>query len=352
MNTVLVTGASGFIGRFLILALLKKGDTVFALLRHPKEQLVEIQTWLTQQGLPANQNLYGVQGDLAKNDLGVSPIDWQSMQSVQIIYNCGGLYHWGMQIEHARAVNVHGAIRLLELTAQHLKINNFVHVSGFILAVQDYMNDLGINIDMDGSQVGWESVYQKAGAYAGSKLEAHFAVKRTAKALNIPLSTVLPSAVIGHSQTGEISTSQDIAKTITKLLHKKLPIVPKGYILMVSVDELTDFMVQMVDFPESIGQDYLLTSDNPLDLKTALTICAESAHVPAPYLSISIPLLKVIAKIRPLAKLLELEKETLNFIRNEPLDITATFKMQRKMGLKGASLIDSLKNTTRFLSEI
>jgi dihydroflavonol-4-reductase len=350
MNTVLVTGASGFIGRFLILALLKKGDTVFALLRKPQEQLVEIQTWLKQYGVTESQNLYAVQGDLAQSDLGISANGWQAMQSVQVVYNCGGLFHWGMQVEHARAVNVQGAVRLVELTAQHLKINQFIHVSGFTLAIRDHMNELGINTDLDGTQMNWTSVYQKAGAYEGSKLEAHFAVKRTAQALNIPLSIVLPSGVIGHSQTGEISTSQDIAKTIIKLLQRKLPIVPKGYLFMVSVDELTHFMAHIADFPESIGQEYVLSSANPLNLKAALSICAESAHVPAPFLSIPVPMLKLIAKIPPLARFLELELEMLNFIRTEPLDITATIEMQRKMGLVGTTLMDSLKNSTRFLS--
>lgn len=42
----LVTGATGFVGRFLILELLKKRHQVFALMRHPPKQEQALKQWL------------------------------------------------------------------------------------------------------------------------------------------------------------------------------------------------------------------------------------------------------------------------------------------------------------------
>ena len=47
MTHVLVTGASGYIGRYLVKELLDKGDCVTVLLRRPAAQLPVLQEWAT-----------------------------------------------------------------------------------------------------------------------------------------------------------------------------------------------------------------------------------------------------------------------------------------------------------------
>jgi dihydroflavonol-4-reductase len=349
MNTVLVTGASGFIGRFLILSLLKKGDTVFALLRKPENQLPELREWLKKYGVTQSSRLLPIYGDLSQPDLAIGEEDWRAMQSVQIIYNCGGLYAWRMNAAQARQVNLHGAIRLLELGSQRLRLDRFVHVSGYMLSIQSHLNKLGIN--SDGEHDDWDSVYRQVGAYEASKIEAHFAVKRTARLLQVPLTVAHPAGVIGHSTTGEISLSQDVAKTMIKLLRGKLPAVPRGFLPMIGVDELADFMAYVVDYPESTDQEYVLANSDQIDLKTALTLCAQTVHARIPFLSISVATLGMIAKSNFLARLFDIEKETLNFIQAGPIDIQATREMRRKMGLPEASLKRSLSKTAYFIHQ-
>ena len=43
---ILVTGATGFIGRFLLAQLLAQGERVVVLLRRPEPQMAELQAWL------------------------------------------------------------------------------------------------------------------------------------------------------------------------------------------------------------------------------------------------------------------------------------------------------------------
>jgi thioester reductase-like protein len=67
-----VTGATGFIGRFLVEDLLKRGDTVYALVRkHSQKKLADLrETWGVD-----DKRVIGIVGDLGKQRLGVSDAD-------------------------------------------------------------------------------------------------------------------------------------------------------------------------------------------------------------------------------------------------------------------------------------
>lgn len=346
MNTVLVTGASGFIGRFLIHALLSKGDRVYALLRRPEQQYPELQAWLHQHGIDDHGLLQPIHGDLSQPDLAISAADWQAMHRVTVIYHSGAVMAWGMTAAHARLTNVTGSTQLLRLAHQHLHLERFVQLSGFMLTIAAHLRSLGISSD---GTADWPAVYRQVGAYEASKFESHYAVKQLAQQLAIPLTVIHPSLVIGHSHSGEISTTQDFAKTIANLLRRKLPVAPKGSLPMIAVDELTAFMAHVVDVPESAGMEYVMANRETLPLIEALSVCAQTAGVPAPYGTLPVGFFKALGRSRWLARLLDIEPETLNFIRHESLDTTASHAMQQRLGLAESPLTDTLARTTRYL---
>ncbi len=346
MHTVLVTGASGFIGRFLILALLNKGDTVYALLRQPEQQLPALRHWLGQHGLTDHRQLHAIYGDLSQPDLAISAANWQAMHDVTVVYHGGAVMAWGMTMGDARQTNVIGSTQLLRLAQQHFQLARFVQLSGFMLTIEPHLRALGIDA---AGHADWPAVYRQVGAYEASKFEAHFAIKHLAQKLDVPLTVIHPSVVIGHSQSGEIASNQDFAKTVTNLIRRKLPLVPQGSLPMIAVDELTAFMAQISDVPESAGQEYVMANRDSLTLKQALTLCAQSAHVPAPYGVLPMGFFQALSKIRWLARLLEIEPETLSFIRQESLDIRASQAMQLRLGLSEFPLANTLHHTTRYL---
>jgi thioester reductase-like protein len=269
------------------------------------------------------------------------------MQAVNVVYHSGAVMAWGLDMAAARQTNLHGAMQLLRLTHQHLSLTRFVQVSGFLVMLPNYLRDLGI--DADGRNTDWPAVYKDVGGYEASKLETHFAIKHLAAELGVPLTVIHPSLVIGHSQSGEISLTQDYAKTVGNLLQRKLPLVPRGAIPMIAVDELTAFMARIIDVPEAIGQEYVLASSDTRSLKDTLTICAQTAHVPAPYGTLPMGVFKALSQIGWLARLLEIEAETLSFIRSERPDLTQTHAMQQQLGLSLAPLTHTLQHTTRYL---
>lgn len=349
MATVLVSGASGFVGKFLILALLRKGDTVFALLRQPQAQLAVLQHWLQTYGVNS-EKLYAVRGDFKEANAGISAADWQAMAEVTVIYHSGALFAWGLTKDEAQQVNVLGAIALLTSAANALKLTRFVQVSGYMLTMTAHLQRLGI--DDDGEKTNWPAIYQQVGAYEASKLEGHFAIKRAALRLNVPLTIIHPATVIGHSETGEIAPNQVFRSTLHDLVEGKLWAVPdgNGYRLpLVSIDYLTQFMAQIADYQDSAGQAYLVADENTPSLKAVLTHCANQRGIAAPRISMPVPLLQQLARWQWLGQQLGLSSEMLHFLRREQLNTTTSREMAAKMAIPSVLLTTALTQTMRYV---
>ncbi len=350
MNTILVTGASGFIGRFLILALLHKGEHVYALMRDPDRQFPDLARWLAAHGVRDLSRLQPIHGDLAQPDLAISAADWQTMQAVSVVYHSGAAMIWGMDMAQARQTNLHGSTQLLTLAQQHLTLRRFVQVSGFLVMLPHYLQRLGIGAD--GRDVDWPAVYAQVGAYEASKLDTHFAITHLAARLGVPLTVIHPALVIGHQPSGEIALGQDFPRTLGNLLRGKLPLVPRGNMPMIAVDALAEFMARIIDTPDAVGQQYVLAHRQQLSLKDALHICATAAGVRAPYASLPVGFFKALGRMPLLARLLDINGEALNFIRPERLSsetLQATYAMQQQLGLTEIPLADTLVRTTHYV---
>jgi len=351
MKTILVTGASGFIGRFLLKELLQKGHKVFALLRQPEQQLVTLKTWLSQQQVDTSQ-LQAIYGDLSQANAGISADDWQTMQQVTVIYHTAALFAWNLEVNTARQINVTGVLTLLKLAQQHLQIERVVQVSGYMLSIEQNIRQLGIN--NEGKHPDWLQVYRQVGVYEASKIEAHFAIKRWATEENIPLTVIHPATVIGDSQTGELASTQGFYQSLVDLFAGKLTAVPagQGYRLpLVSVDYVTRFLANVIDYNQSIGQEYVLADNKTPDLKTVLTICARSVNVVPPRFVVPIPILRILLKSSWVAQTTGLSTEILHFFRQESLSVDTANQLAMKMGLSQVDLTQALAKTTQFVQK-
>ena len=349
MKSILVTGGSGFIGRFLILELLKRGHRVSALLRQPDTQLATLRQWLAGHGVDAT-GLQAVRGDLKQPGAGISRQDWQRLSDVTAIYHSGALFAWNLSPEDARQVNVTGALELMRAAATHLRLERFVQVSGYMLTMTDHLRRL--EIQGDGASADWPAIYARTGAYEASKLESHFTIQREAAALKIPLTVIHPATLVGHADTGELPENQEMARSIRQLVAGRIPAAPGGcgYRLpLVSADYLTRFMAGVIDFPETEGQEYLLADAETPDLKTVLTQCAHAAKARPPKLVAPVPLLKAVVQWPWLAKQAGISREQIHFLRKEALDTSATERLAGRMGVHKPQLAPVLAKTTTWL---
>jgi amino acid adenylation domain-containing protein/FkbH-like protein/thioester reductase-like protein len=131
---VLLTGATGFVGRFLLVQLLQETDSsIYCLVRANSlsQARSRIRSALARWNLwreEFDRRIVAVAGDLAKPDLGLDARMLQTLgQKVGVIYHCGASMNHLETYAMARAANVESARELLKLaTSDRPKLINYV----------------------------------------------------------------------------------------------------------------------------------------------------------------------------------------------------------------------------------
>ena len=127
-----------------------------------------------------------------------------------------GAYAFGMTTEQARTANVDTARRVVRFAATLANPARLVHLSGYRVGRQD-----PATVPWSPNRIAYE--YRRLGAYEASKVESDAVVQALAATLNVRLTIVNPSTVIGDSLTGESPQTLGLAATILDLLRQKPP---------------------------------------------------------------------------------------------------------------------------------
>ncbi len=120
-----VTGATGFIGRNLLEALLEREGTVYALVREGSRGRLDD----LGQRLEAGERLVPVPGDLSKPGLGVENFD----AKIDHLFHLAAIYDMEADEETSRKTNVEGTRHVVEFANQH-KVGTFHHTSSIAVA--------------------------------------------------------------------------------------------------------------------------------------------------------------------------------------------------------------------------
>jgi nucleoside-diphosphate-sugar epimerase len=188
-RTVLVTGASGVVGRALLPALRADGTDAMCLVRRRPV---------------SGPGLRSVTGDLTKPRLGLSPRQYADLaRSIDGIVHSAAVTTFNRTDGSLEATNIDGTRRVLDLAA-NAEVPIY-HISSAYL-----------NASADGERG------RTAVGYAASKRAAEDLVRSSG------LDSVIlrPSVVIGDSATGDIAAFQGLYQVCGALLEGLLPIVP------------------------------------------------------------------------------------------------------------------------------
>ncbi|MER6999341.1 alpha/beta fold hydrolase [Streptomyces sp. NPDC000410] len=265
----LVLGAAGFIGRALVAELLGQGRHVAAAVRGSAAPLT---SWLAGAGADTT-NLRVVTADITEPGLGLPPGD---LPDVRDVYNCAARFAFGLDPADARAVNVTGALNVLEWTAARNSPRRLVHLSGYRVGAKSDTPD-----------------YRRLGAYEASKQEGDTAVRRRAAELGVPLTVANPASVIGHGQF------IGLASIVSDLWHGRLPAVPGGpgtFLPVVTLDHFARFLAALPEDPGAAGQDYWVLDDATPELPALLRLVAAHTGVRPPRGHIPVPLLRLLPR--------------------------------------------------------
>lgn len=240
---ILITGATGFIGKRLTKELIKAQHEVFILVRRPS---------LEKAKALFSGSVQYVIGDITQNDI----IDQVSSANIlkneiDTIVHLAAHYDLSATMAEAYLHNVVGTQNLLFLMQKMEKLKMFHYVSTY--AVSGIQDKEFLEEDLEAS-VPFPDNYSK------TKMQAEFLV-RNAKLPGVKKKIYRPGIIVGDSTTGEMDKIDgpyyffQFFKTLTKWTSKfPLRFLPVSYhseslVPLVPVDTLVNWMNHMIQHP-------------------------------------------------------------------------------------------------------
>ena len=253
-DTVLLTGATGFLGMELLARLLERDEgEVICLIRAPSpeaasERLTNVIARLYDEPPKSIERVRAVAGDVAAPGLGLAAGDREALlSSVTAVVHCAASISFDNTLEQARAVNTAGALAMIELSraiAVRGRLRRHVHVSTAYVAGR--FHGIFKETDLDLGQ-GFRNTYEQ------SKFEAEKAIGEAAGEL--PLVVARPSIIVGDSASGWTSAFNVIywpMRAFSRGLMDEVAIDPDGVADIVPVDYVADGLMALLA-DETIG---------------------------------------------------------------------------------------------------
>jgi NAD(P)-dependent dehydrogenase (short-subunit alcohol dehydrogenase family) len=264
-----VTGATGFIGRHLLEALLAREGTVHALVREgSRGRLDEV-----RRRLGADERVVPVTGDISKPELGVESFE----APIDHFFHLAAVYDMEADEETSRRANVDGTRHAVEFANVH-GTGLFHHVSSLAVAgryeglFREDMFDEGQRLDHP---------------YFATKWEAEKVVRDE---LRVPFRVYRPGIVVGHSETGQMDKIDGpyyFFGVIKKLRHGFPAWFPLagpegGKTHLVPVDFVARAIEHIAHEPETelSGDTFHLLDPQPLSMGETVNELAKAAGAP------------------------------------------------------------------------
>ena len=285
-----VTGATGFIGKRLVKALLaRRGAVVHFLLRRESEH--KVPELLAYWGVGKARAL-PVFGDLTARRMGVSTDDVKALKGqIDHVYHLAAVYDLAADADSQIAVNVEGTRAAVEF-AKAVDAKHFHHVSSIAAAglyegvFREDMFDEAENLEHP---------------YFMTKHESEKIVRRECK---VPWTVYRPAAVVGDSRTGEMDKI-DGPYYFFKLIQRMRQILPPwfpsvglegGRINLVPVDFVVAALDHISHQKRTGGECFHLVDPTGYRVGDILDVFSKAAHAPKMNVFVNAALLGFIPK--------------------------------------------------------
>jgi nucleoside-diphosphate-sugar epimerase len=234
---VLVTGASGFIGKPLVAALLRAGYAV----RVATRRSVSFPSSVDEVIIP----------DLANR------VEWKPiLRGIDIVVHLAGLAHTdesNLPFDEFDRINWIATLRLAN-AAKKARVKHFVYISSVRAQVGPFAAQ--IVRERDGPQ--------PTDPYGRSKLAAERAIKSE----HLPFTVLRPVVVYGPHARGNF-------RVLVRLASLPLPLPVKGLTArrsLLGIDNLVSAIIFLLDNQRALGRTFLVADPAPLTLPEILTM--------------------------------------------------------------------------------
>ncbi len=265
----LLTGATGFLGAFLLDALRAADIAVVCLVRADSEESGRRRLRETLRRYRLADDLDGVDvvaGDLAEPDLGLGVDGFARLAAdVDVIYHNGARVNHLDPYPRLRATNVTGTREILRLaTMTRLKPVHHVSTCDLAVAASDNPPVLAESRFVDADAV-------VPNGYVASKWVAE-ALVRAAGRQGVPTTIHRPSRVSGDTRTGACSTADAFWSMVRAMIVvAAAPTVAEVRADLVPVDQVAAAIVHLSTRPDSVGRTFHLTSPRPVSVGRVLS---------------------------------------------------------------------------------
>jgi nucleoside-diphosphate-sugar epimerase len=229
MGAVLLTGATGFVGKEILDRLLDRGRRVYALVRAENDDAAA-------KRLPGPASLTAVPGDIERPGLGLAP---ELAGEVSTVVHCAASVSFDLSLEKSRRINVEGTRNVLDFARRCRELERLTYVSTAYVA-----GEPGRLFQEDQLDVG----QRFRNPYERSKFEAERMVRRSADGL--PLQILRPSIVVGDSRTGRTTSFNVLYGPLKAFALGAIPAIParrSSPVDIVPVDYVADRAVDLAE---------------------------------------------------------------------------------------------------------
>lgn len=278
-RSVLLTGATGFLGAFLLDELMRQTDaTVYCLVRAKdaedglarlRDNLGGYQLWKDEFA----ERIVPVIGDMGLANMGISEEARTDLASrIDAIYHCAARVSWLLPYSHLRDTNVGGLVQILRLACagRTLPVHYVSSLGTAFMRPFEYHEMVEWVTRTSG--LGTESILELPLGYLESKwVNMHIVAK--ARERGIPISLYAPGLIGGHSVSGADSLSE------SQFLHALI----KGSAQLggfpdaegwrfIPVDQTAKRIIGCSLRPESHNMDLYLDSTTLIDPNTMVDV--------------------------------------------------------------------------------
>ncbi|GAA0446975.1 hypothetical protein GCM10009544_07250 [Streptomyces stramineus] len=276
---ILLTGATGFLGAFLLRELLDRTDAaIHCLVRAADTARAarRIRRSLTEYGLwdeSTSGRIVPVPGDLEKPLLGLAPGRFDALAAlVDSVYHNGARVSAVDPYARLKAANVLGTQEVLRLAARGRPVPvHYISTAAVSVGTDEDFEALGPV--PESHRVRPESVMP--GGYPASKWVAEQLVWEAARR-GLPVSVYRCGRVSGHSVTGAGSSTDVLWQLVRAMLvlgaapRPADPADPPPVVDLIPVDHTAAAVVHLARRPGSLGLAHHLTCPEPVPFETVL----------------------------------------------------------------------------------
>jgi thioester reductase-like protein len=262
-NEVLITGATGFIGKYILKKWLQETDAnLHLLVRTRQERLAEQRVRHLLQRFGINtadkwlERIHCYQADVTLSRFGLSSDEYfeLSERTTQIIH-CAAAVRFDLELDEARHINVGGVQNIINFARNCTNLQRLDYIG--TAYVSGWRTGLIKEDELDMGQ-------SHRNNYERSKFEAELYLRQCIP--DIPITVYRPSIVICDSNTGKSSPYNSFYRVIWMYLRGGVNAFP-GYadskLDLVPVDYVGDVVYAISQRQESIGSCYHLTAGPP-----------------------------------------------------------------------------------------